>query len=118
MDRCLQCPNPAKFFCGSQLYCSKTCHEVSFEFQQHDCYQHCGVCATTLSTPQLACKSCQHPLCTDCTDLEGCYHCLNARRTPTVSPAKARKILHDKSVRGHKLTPAQRRMFGAWSKQK
>lgn len=26
---------------------------------------------------------------------------------------KARKILEDKSVRGHKLTPAQRRFFGA-----
>lgn len=29
------------------------------------------------------------------------------------SPAKARKILHDKSVKGHPLTPAQRRFMGA-----
>lgn len=26
---------------------------------------------------------------------------------------KARTILHDKSVRGHKLTPQQRKFFGA-----
>lgn len=29
------------------------------------------------------------------------------------SPAKAREILHDGSVRGHKLTPKQRRFMGA-----
>jgi len=30
-----------------------------------------------------------------------------------MSPQKARTILHDKSVRGHPLTPAQRGLFGA-----
>jgi len=30
-----------------------------------------------------------------------------------MSPDKAAKILHDGSVQGHKLTDAQRRMFGA-----
>lgn len=30
-----------------------------------------------------------------------------------ISASKARKILEDGSVRGHKLTPAQRGMFGA-----
>ena len=30
-----------------------------------------------------------------------------------LSPEKARKILHDKSVRGHPLTDKQRRFFGA-----
>lgn len=32
-----------------------------------------------------------------------------------LTPAKARKILHDKSVRGHPLTKAQRGFFGAVS---
>ena len=31
----------------------------------------------------------------------------------TVSPQKAEKILHDKEIRGHKLTDKQRRFFGA-----
>lgn len=30
-----------------------------------------------------------------------------------LTPRKARKILHDKSVRGHPLTKAQRGFFGA-----
>lgn len=30
-----------------------------------------------------------------------------------ISPEKARQILHDGTVQGHKLTPKQRRMFGA-----
>lgn len=30
-----------------------------------------------------------------------------------ISRTKARQILHDKSVRGHKLTAKQRGMFGA-----
>lgn len=35
-----------------------------------------------------------------------------------VSPAKAKKILHDGSVKGHKLTAKQRRFFGAKSQGK
>lgn len=37
------------------------------------------------------------------------------RRMPSarIAPTKARKILADGSVRGHPLTGAQRRMFGA-----
>lgn len=31
----------------------------------------------------------------------------------SLTPDKARKILHDKSVRGHKLTAKQRRFMGA-----
>ena len=30
-----------------------------------------------------------------------------------LSPSKARKILHDKTVRGRKITARQRRYFGA-----
>lgn len=30
-----------------------------------------------------------------------------------MSPEKARTILHDKSIRGHPLTPKQRGLFGA-----
>lgn len=33
--------------------------------------------------------------------------------TTSLTAAKARKILHDKSVRGHPLTDRQRRFFGA-----
>ena len=35
-----------------------------------------------------------------------------------VSPEKARKILHDGSVRGHALTTPQRGMFGAIASRK
>ena len=35
------------------------------------------------------------------------------RLRATVSRAKARMILHDKSVKGHPLTAKQRRFFGA-----
>ncbi len=33
-------------------------------------------------------------------------------RTRPASPSKARKILSDKKIRGKKLTPAQRGLFG------
>lgn len=36
-------------------------------------------------------------------------------RAKGLTPTKARKILHDKEVRGHKLTDRQRRFFGAMS---
>lgn len=36
-----------------------------------------------------------------------------AARKPTVSKAKAKIILEEGEVRGHKLTPRQRRFFGA-----
>lgn len=38
-------------------------------------------------------------------------------RSLDISPAKARKILHDGAVRGHKLTKRQRGMFGAKARQ-
>lgn len=37
------------------------------------------------------------------------------KRPKKLTKAKARKILHDGSVRGHKLTAKQRRFFGAKS---
>lgn len=36
-----------------------------------------------------------------------------SRRSSTVSADKAKKILRDGTVRGKKLTPRQRRFFGA-----
>jgi len=36
-----------------------------------------------------------------------------SQRKDAPSPTKARQILHDKSVRGHPLTSAQRGFFGA-----
>lgn len=40
------------------------------------------------------------------------------KRPKGLTPAKARKILHDGTVRGHKLTAKQRRFFGAKSRKK
>ena len=34
-------------------------------------------------------------------------------RRKTITRAKARKILRDKTIRGKRLTPKQRRFFGA-----
>lgn len=42
----------------------------------------------------------------------------SAHRHPAVSQQKARQILHDKSVRGHPLTPKQVRLFGYLASQK
>jgi hypothetical protein len=36
-----------------------------------------------------------------------------SQRTDAPSPGKARQILHDKEIRGHPLTKAQRGFFGA-----
>jgi hypothetical protein len=36
-----------------------------------------------------------------------------SQRKDAPSPTKARQILHDKEIKGHKLTPAQRGFFGA-----
>jgi len=36
-----------------------------------------------------------------------------AKKAKKLTKAKAKKILHDGSVRGHKITPRQRRFFGA-----
>lgn len=33
-------------------------------------------------------------------------------KTKQLTPRKARKILHDKKVKGHPLTPKQRRFMG------
>lgn len=38
-------------------------------------------------------------------------------RPHKLTPAKARKILHDKKVRGHPLTTKQRKFFGAKSRK-
>jgi hypothetical protein len=40
----------------------------------------------------------------------------SSRKSKGLTPNKARQILHDKRVRGHKLTAAQFRFFGAKSK--
>jgi len=39
-------------------------------------------------------------------------------RRVSLSPAKARTILHDGAVRGHPLTPKQQRFFGAMATAK
>ncbi len=36
----------------------------------------------------------------------------HTKRKRSISPAKAKKILRDKSVRGKKLTGKQKRLFG------
>jgi hypothetical protein len=38
---------------------------------------------------------------------------LPSKRKDAPSPTKARQILHDKEIRGHPLTKAQRGFFGA-----
>jgi len=38
---------------------------------------------------------------------------LPSKRKDAPSPSKARQILHDKEIRGHPLTKAQRGFFGA-----
>lgn len=40
------------------------------------------------------------------------------KKAKALTPAKAKKILHDGMVRGKRLTPRQRRFFGARSQKR
>lgn len=98
--------------CGETMYCSDVCAAVDAEsgHTEHVCAllqefdadeaQTQAAVATEMDTTHIgrAMRMANH------------HH--GGGHTHGLTATKARKILHDKSVKGHLLTPAQRRFFG------